>query len=190
MFSEIFHERYVNNIYFDSMNLDAYHDNESGTSQRVKTRVRWYGDLFGTIQEPVLELKIKDSIVGGKITFPLKSFALNSNFSSGVFQAAINTSEIPALVKEDLRLMQPASLNRYLRKYFQSTDRKYRLTLDWNMEFYTIGRNHNTFQKMRDYSHTVLELKYSDNCDDNADEITNYFPFRISKSSKYIRGFI
>ena len=49
MFSEIFHERRINNIYFDSSNMESYHDNVMGNSQRVKIRIRWYNDLFGHI---------------------------------------------------------------------------------------------------------------------------------------------
>lgn len=189
MFSEIYHERCVNNIYFDSLNMDNYLDNESGTSQRVKTRLRWYGDLFGMIQEPALQLKIKDGIVGSKISFPLNPFTLDSNFSSRLLKTLLKASKIPALIKEELLLMQPALLNHYSRKYFQSADKKYRLTLDWDMEFYTIEPSHNTFiKRVKDLFYIVLELKYSDKDDDIADTITNYFPFRLSKSSKYVRG--
>ena len=117
-FSEIFHERCVNNIYFDSMNMDNYLENELGASQRVKTRIRWYGDLFGVIQEPILELKTKNGIVGSKTSFPLSPFTLDSNFCSSSLKTGIKASKIPALIKEELLLMQPTLLNHYSRKYF------------------------------------------------------------------------
>ena len=63
MFSEIFHERIVNNIYFDTLNMDYYYDNKSGSSKRMKVRIRWYGNQFGLIEKPVLELKIKDGLI-------------------------------------------------------------------------------------------------------------------------------
>ena len=85
--------------YFDTMNMDNYLDNEFGTAQRVKTRVRWYGNLFGEIQEPVLQLKMKNGIVGSKITFPLVSFTLDKTFSSSLFKTIIESSIIPPLVK-------------------------------------------------------------------------------------------
>lgn len=189
MFSEIFHERCVNNIYFDSMNMDNYLDNEFGTAQRVKTRIRWYDNLFGRIEEPALQLKMKNGIVGSKISFPLLPFTLDSNFSASSFRTVIKASKIPALIKEELLLMQPTLLNHYSRKYFQSADKKYRLTVDWDMEFWIIDQNHNTFnKKIKEFFYLVLELKYSDKDDDIADTITNYFPFRVSKSSKYVRG--
>ena len=59
IFREIYHERTVNNLYFDSYEMKSYLDNVSGNSQRAKVRIRWYGDLFGIIEKPVLEVKIK-----------------------------------------------------------------------------------------------------------------------------------
>ena len=49
LFSEIHQGRYVNNIYFDSANLDHYFDNVDGVSRRGKIRVRWYGDMEGVL---------------------------------------------------------------------------------------------------------------------------------------------
>ena len=37
-------------------------------------------------------------------------------------------------------------------------------------------------------SNVILELKYNYDADKNADQITNLFPFRLSKNSKYIEG--
>ena len=59
MFSEIFSERLVNNIYFDSENLKNYYANIYGDMERKKIRIRWYGSLFDYVDKPVLELKIK-----------------------------------------------------------------------------------------------------------------------------------
>ena len=68
-FSEIYYQRNVNNIYFDSLELESYQDNVTGSAQRVKTRIRWYGELFGLIEKPVLELKIKSGFLGRKESF-------------------------------------------------------------------------------------------------------------------------
>ncbi len=35
MFSEIYHQRFVNNIYFDPVNLGNYHDNIEGSTHRI-----------------------------------------------------------------------------------------------------------------------------------------------------------
>lgn len=188
-FSEIFHERPINNIYFDSLNMASYLDNECGMSQRLKVRIRWYGSLFEIIEKPMLELKIKDGQLGSKISFPLVPFRLDTGFSSRSIADVFRRSDIPEILKEALMFAQPTLLIRYLRKYFQSVDRKYRLTLDWDMQYYMVDKVHNTFGKKRlDRLNTVLELKYSDGNDDKAHTIINYFPFRLSRNSKYMVG--
>ena len=59
IFSEIYQLRNVNNMYFDSFRLVNYSDNVDGSSDRIKIRIRWYGELFGKIKNPVLEIKEK-----------------------------------------------------------------------------------------------------------------------------------
>lgn len=188
-FSEIFHERVVNNIYFDSPGMDNYLDNKYGASPRIKVRVRWYERLFGIVEKPVLELKIKSGQLGHKILFPLPPFRLDTNFSFNSLQAVFRRANIPEITKDTLISMQITLLNSYWRKYFQSADRRYRLTLDWDMKYYAIDSLHNTFRKKKDdHLNTVLELKYSDDNDDNARTITDYFPFSLSRNSKYMVG--
>ena len=81
MFSEIFHERSVNNIYFDSPELNNYFDNIDGNMYRVKSRIRWYGRTFGVIEKPVLELKIKNGLLGRKVSYSLDTFKLDGHFN-------------------------------------------------------------------------------------------------------------
>ena len=52
-FSEIYHARYVNNIYFDTFSFSSYKENLGCISDRTKVRIRWYGEVFGYIEEPV-----------------------------------------------------------------------------------------------------------------------------------------
>ena len=61
VFQEIYHKRTVNNIYLDTHDLRLYKDNIDGKDSRIKLRVRWYGDLFGKVKNPFLEVKIKRS---------------------------------------------------------------------------------------------------------------------------------
>ena len=74
-FRETYPSRWVNNIYLDSHGLDDYHDHVTGLADRSKSRIRWYGDLSGSIPKPVFERKFKPDcyrgcmwpVVGGKI---------------------------------------------------------------------------------------------------------------------------
>ena len=44
LFRELYKKRFVNSIYFDNFNHDAFSENLSGISIRKKTRLRWYDD--------------------------------------------------------------------------------------------------------------------------------------------------
>ena len=189
MFMEAYPQRYVNNIYLDTNSMAYYFDNVEGLSQRLKVRIRWYGNQFGFIEKPVLEFKIKKGLVGGKDTFPLNSFHLNEKHSQKVQQELFTKSGLPDALIEYLKPLRFSLLNRYSRKYFESADRKFRITIDFDMEFYKLHPANNSFnEKIIDYSTTVVELKYSDKHDDLARSIANSFPFRVTKSSKYASG--
>ena len=189
IFSEIYHQRFVNNIYFDSVNLTNYFDNVVGSARRVKFRIRWYGELFGLIEKPALELKIKQGLVGRKESFSLIPFELDHSFSMSIISNVINKSEIPENMRLKLKSTYPTLLNRYSRRYFQSADMNYRITIDTDLVFYRINCQNNSFiGKFIDKDHVIVELKYNQNMDDRANYITNYFPFRLSKISKYVSG--
>ncbi len=188
-FSEIYNQRFVNNIYFDSLNLTNYLDNIEGSTQRTKYRIRWYGDLFGNIEKPILELKIKEGLLGTKESYPLSSFNLDDTFDSQTITDIINKSDIPEIIKTKLKYSNPIILNRYSRKYFQSINENYRITIDTNLSFYRISSCNNTFlNKMIDKNNIILELKYNQDMDNGANYIVNCFPFRLTKSSKYVSG--
>ena len=189
IFMEAYPQRYVNNIYFDTNSMAYYFDNVEGLSERLKVRIRWYGNLFGFVEAPVLEFKIKKGLVGGKDTFPLNSFQLDEKHSQKVQQELFAESDLPDALVEYLKQLQFSLLNRYCRKYFESADRKFRITIDFDMEFYKLHPANNLFnEKIIDHSNTVVELKYSDKHDDLARSIASHFPFRVTKSSKYASG--
>ena len=169
--------------------MKSYFDSVDGSPNRIKIRIRWYGDLFGDIQKPVLELKIKNGLLNMKNSFPLKPFSIGEFFEYNSIVDVIKISDIPEKLKLEMISLEPALLNRYNRKYAQSSDGNYRITVDTNMMFYDINSHNNLFlNKAVDYSNTVVELKYNYNKDDCAEHIVKYFPFRLSKSSKYVTG--
>lgn len=189
MFSEIFYERFVNNIYFDSYDLKNYFANTAGAGERIKVRVRWYGNLFGPIEKPTLELKIKNNNLGCKISYPLSDFSFDRNFSIETIREVFRRSQIPAGLLQELLCLDMILLSRYKRKYFQSKDRGFRFTLDSNMTFYQLLPRWNNFlNSQTNYGHIVLELKYERKQEDSAGDITNFLPFRMTKSSKYVSG--
>lgn len=186
-FTEIHHQRTVNNIYFDSFAFDSYYRNIEGDTNRTKARIRWYGELFGEIKNAVLEFKIKKGLLGKKKYYVLDVFQLDENFSKQQIESSI--SNLPRNIQNYILSMQPALLNTYTRKYFLSADKQFRLTIDKNQMFYGISYNNNTFlNKVNNHNAVVLELKYDVSLDQEANEISNNFPFSMTKNSKYLQG--
>lgn len=189
LFRETYPPRYVNNIYLDTAAGKHYFDNVDGLGDRVKVRVRWYGALFGVVSSPILELKIKKGLLGRKESMPVASFELKSGFNCEDFAKSISGTDLPEDIREAISRLRLALLNRYERRYFVSASGHFRLTLDTAREFYRLGVRHNVFlEKALDEMTTVLELKYSPEHDDVAGDVTTRFPFRMTKSSKYVQG--
>ena len=188
MFSRIFYERMVNNIYLDFEDKGNYTDNIVGNSQRLKIRIRWYGKSSGLIENPILELKIKKGDILKKLSFPLKQFKFDKRFSKKILQKEIfNESNLPQWLNETLKLAHPTLLNSYKRTYFLSANKKYRITLDRDLVFFAVDCN-SFGQKIKEIGKIVLEIKYHKREDKQISQITQDFPFRLTKSSKYVSG--
>lgn len=178
-FRKIFPDRTVNNIYFDNSVLAAYFDNVEGVSDRRKLRVRWYGNDIFKIENPKLEIKIKSNQLGRKESYPVNDFQLNDLGNL--------TQEISAKSKS-YKIFQPTLINSYLRSYYGTTDGKYRITIDRNLQYFSLlNAKHFTRFQIEDQA-VVLELKYDETLDEDAAFIMQYIPFRYSKSSKYVTG--
>lgn len=188
-FRPVFYERQINNIYFDTPNLRNYYDNHFGKSKRVKIRIRWYGDLFGNIERPILEFKIKTGAVGRKLSFPLIGFALEKNISRKELQEVFRNSNLPEWVVNEVFYFIPTLVNTYKRKYYVSFDNLFRFTIDHHMEYYNIKTDHSMFlEKSSQAEIVVLELKYDMENDTKVSKVTSSLPFRLNKFSKYVNG--
>ena len=190
IFHKIYFTRNVNNIYFDTVDFSSFIDNIEGVRDRKKVRIRWYGDLLGECKNPVLEIKHKKGLLGWKERHNLPDFTLDleNHFNyKGVFERLVNNKSFD-LYKLDLQFLIPTLLNRYERTYYLSFDKKYRLTLDNKMEFYSINPIRDYFKIFSDEEKTVVELKYDQQYADGAGGITKHFPFRVTKNSKYVIG--
>jgi len=189
LFSEIFPPRAVNNIYLDSVPLRHYFMNVNGVFDRTKVRIRWYGELFGPVCEPVLEFKLKEGLLGKKESFPLEPFLFDASFDIDRLAGFIRDSDLPAPVRRQVQCFEPTLLNRYHRKYFQSADGDYRVTLDSELEFFRLRSRQNSFlHRTADRQHKILELKYGSEHPAGAELVANGFPFRVGKISKYVLG--
>jgi hypothetical protein len=186
LFREVYPPRSVNSIYLDSPGLRNYHDHVSGSTNRTKTRIRWYGELDGCVDHPILERKIKRGSVSGKLGYPLPSLGLIRSVSAPSIVAALGAAEPLYAASHPL---QPSLVNRYRRRYYASADGRVRLTVDWEFQFFGFrGFTCGEAPLSPSVPRAVIELKFDPRFAEQAEIVAGSFPFRIVRCSKYVLG--
>lgn len=188
-FKPLHQERRINNIYFDDSDYSCFFANVNGETAREKFRIRWYDDTFGYVNKPVLEMKIKRAALGTKKRYPLEGFDISRNLKNGTINRCLSGLDAPISIRSTLKGMRPTLLNSYVRRYFISADKKYRLTLDYGLTYYKLEADSSTILSKRSPEGLVIEIKYDSENDDGIDAVLNDFQFRLSKNSKYVIGF-
>jgi hypothetical protein len=189
MFIQAYPPRFVNNIYLDSQDMENYVDNVSGVGDRRKVRIRWYGELFGRIDRPILEFKIKRGLVGTKEQHFLGPLTLQSGFSSDTLERLLASDELPELVRARLTDLNGVLVNRYYRWYFATLDGRYRVTVDTDLSYHRVGNLRSSFAHSQvDHVSIIVELKYQAQDEGSANRVSSHFPFRVTRNSKYIQG--
>ena len=157
-YNELFPERDICNLYLDDLNYHSLKDNVLGNAKRLKHRIRWYGNLFGSIERSVLEQKIKVGNVGFK-----NSFKISRTFS---LIESLGFSELTNLVRnilEDLKenifidFVYPASINTYTRSYYGDIDNRFRITIDKDIKYYSFQNEIRIEKRDR---RVIIEIKY------------------------------
>ena len=188
-FREIYYPRTVNNIYFDTPGLDFFYDNVNGVQERKKIRIRWYDETFAFQKKLTLEYKLKNGLLGDKISYPLAGIDTGNGFEFRKMRNEIKDNSLPIPVSNELLVNYPVLLNRYVREYFVSDDGKYRITLDKDLSFFRIHSGKNFFETSYHLSRDlIMEMKYNPADELIANSISQNFPFRVTKSSKYVMG--
>ncbi|MCP4214222.1 MAG: VTC domain-containing protein [bacterium] len=162
----------------------------------------------------ILEIKQKEGLLGKKISFTLPPFSVHqtSNPTPRIvrfrprqttphqpnhpgsqteeyleYQELIKQFRLPRDLEERLLTMQPVLMNFYTRWYYRSADRKFRVTIDTDLGFRRLTETGMRL-KATDSRSVILELKYPQESAHMADSITSAFPFRLTRSSKYVSG--
>lgn len=182
-FRAAFPDRRVNSLYLDSADRTFHGENLAGVPARVKARIRWYGPLSGRVR-PTLELKIKQGHLGRKVTAKLPELDLVFPAAPRLLhETARDLPGLPPALREFLRPLSPAVLNRYRRSYFVSACGRFRLTVDFDLDAFALdGRP----LRRLDGPGSVIELKYAPEHDGDARSISSALPFRLSRHSKYV----
>ena len=178
-FTTLFPDRQVNNIYFDTETLDTYRQNVYGVNERKKFRVRWYGENPLEIANPQFEIKIKHNELGTKEVYPIEAFTLDN---LGPLTRKVSRIPQPSIP------LKPVLLNSYIRSYYISADKQFRVTIDHQLRYHSLlnGPKFRTYQIYDDA--IIVEIKYEEDIDDRVNFLTQRMPFRQEKHSKYVNG--
>jgi hypothetical protein len=187
-FERAYEERTVNNVYFDSPDWHRYADNTSGISSRTKCRLRWYGDL-DRAPTAVFEVKHRRNATGHKDQQVLSVADLGlSDQPLGTLYARLRPLLQPGLRLELDRGHRPALYNRYRREYYADGG-GVRLTVDTGIEYAAVqGGTLGDLSLVPSAAPTVVEVKYDADRRDHAEVGLARFPFRATRSSKYVIG--
>ena len=142
MFKEIYSERMVNSIYFDTDDLKNLWENINGFGNRTKIRLRWYNELKNS--EVFLEEKKKKNITTIKKVVSLGFFSNLQDLDSYIKSEKFLLKTFVVDKKINLKKKVWVSYNR---RYFRDTFKKLRVTLDQNINVfikYTINIPHIT----------------------------------------------
>lgn len=159
-FNEVYKERTVNSIYFDSFNFDLYNQSINGDLKRKKFRIRWYENESKIFS--FLEIKIKEGEKGFKSRYSLLPISSDQNISREFLKNLLCKSNIK---NKDLLMTldtySPILICSYKRKYFLSSNQKIRLTIDYKISYsnFCYECSISRVNKMYD-SKMVMEYKY------------------------------
>ncbi len=175
-FFKSYPDRKVNSIYYDDINYTSYNDNLLGVGERVKYRVRWYGEDFESVAKPVLEKKIKKNVLGTKEYFSLKDFILLNG-----------APDVNAEMAQVTNQLFPHIIVSYRRSYYESMDRLLRATIDHDLKYHHLQDGKLSNEVNIDNA-IILEIKYDQGNEDIAADCVQALPYRMTKNSKYVSG--
>lgn len=178
-FKEIFHERQVNNIYFDTLNYDDLKANIDGLYLRSKFRVHWY-ETENTFY-PTLEEKIKKGQLGTKKIIDFDDLLSKEDILLNYKSLQLED------IEQSLRFTSrhPVLFNSYKRRYFMSSNNKIRVTLDHALKY---SHPKNKLKTIEDDRNAILELKFEQEDYDSVQNLIQSLGFRFDKNSKYVSG--
>jgi SPX domain protein involved in polyphosphate accumulation len=187
-FKEVYYTRQINNIYLDSAQLKNFYEHVNGSTERVKIRIRWYGDEYGGIANPQLEFKYKNNKYGTKVRCSIDDFHLPSKFNTRKILDLIKTADDPQLHMSQLISLRPTVFNLYTRSYFQSFDENFIITVDRDLSYSRIQSNFVNLNNRFDDRRIIIELKYDKDLQKDSFLIKSELPWSLSRNSKYVSG--
>jgi hypothetical protein len=189
LFREIYTERWVNSVYYDSIERDYFAASENGQSEREKIRIRWYGAAERSVLGAALEQKRKRNAVGTKLRWKLPDTDLSDLLDRRATRRLLASADVPEGTLALFATLQPDLFTRYRRRYYLSACGRFRATLDTNLEHREVGLDR-LLEAHAQKNVAIVELKYAVEHDGAARSICDSFGVRSDKSSKYVTGML
>ncbi len=188
---EVYKERIVNSLYYDTNDFHLFSLAVNGISERYKSRARFYDDGKSGY---TYEDKIKVSDLNKKRLISSNSKKPSNRFGEELELVRYPNYKLPIkLLCRIGNLLLPKTLITYKRKYFLSNCKTTRLTLDTNIIFHkaSLLSNKIILTSKRILNQNIIEMKF-----DSAIEppknlislISDEFNLTYSKCSKYCKA--
>jgi SPX domain protein involved in polyphosphate accumulation len=188
LFRREYPTRQVNNIYFDTIEMNLRYEHIQGVNSRYKLRYRWYYNTWLT-NKGILEVKHKSGKLGKKESFPIENELDLTNLSWYQIQERIR-SELTPEWKSLLDSTRPVLINSYVRDYYIDAEREIRITLDTRQKAYlqVFKLKPNLTLKTPICNTLVLEVKAGKIHHRKIADVMAAFPHYGSAHSKYLEG--
>ena len=186
-FQEIFKKRHINNIYFDDLNLQCLMANIHGDSNRFKIRLRWYDNHT---DNSFFEIKVKKNIFGYKKIYKIDNTPIYHGISKNHLITSIEKKLPKDFSNRFDRFKFIQLVNSYDRRYYLSSNKKFRITIDKNIQTFDQRKSGalNLIHKFFSQDKMVVEIKCQKLDQTQILDLFNDFPLRASKNSKYVDG--
>jgi hypothetical protein len=131
-FRKTFPTRRVNSVYFDTIKMDLLTQSLEGNRDRKKIRVRWYGEEKKEY-DATLEFKNKEGAVSWKNLYE-KQVIVNPTEAS--WDSFLKYDSEKLHLMNTFKTYLPASIVSYKRDYYESKNKKIRITIDQDLRSY------------------------------------------------------
>lgn len=181
--------RRVNSLYLDTYEADCLDDTVTGVDNRTKVRFRWYGEDYSRV-EGVIELKRRSGRVGWKEIHPIPLIFDLASTSWPDFMLRLREQVDGALLPWLCCGGQPTLITSYVRQYYESMDRRVRLTVDQDVAAYeqVMQLAPNLQVKAPSSDQIVIEVKGDPALHRRLSAVLSSLPMVVTRNSKYVSG--
>lgn len=179
----------VRSIYFDDVRLSACRANLDGLGLRRKVRLRWYDRPLPT-HDCYLEIKWRNNKVTGKHRLHIRSPQEVGNMTYHQLNELLLRHVPQEYTIDLLRYSEPVVIVEYKREHFTSRDGKLRVTIDYDLAFYSQQGKPSPSIAFAHHmpGFIVVEGKTPLGCERELRTMLAPLSLRAGKCSKYVHG--